>query len=502
MKNLLKHTQVLGLCCVISLLFVGQIFAVKIGEAPDLDLYALAPATDLPKLQVNAYWELDDMSINSPQHAVLLGLEPLQRTKLYQNKDFEVFLPQFPTPSKRGIKPQQPPSVRVRLGDVWEMDVTGILPFLQQFHPGATVSLSGKRGAYACLQAISETHTEILFRFHADFNLSVGIVEAEAKKLELAELEAESKKLSGKLEKATAEAKALKEELGAEGKKLKLDLEKETTVAKELKEQAAEGEQLKLDLEKETAKLGEADLSEITRKLDTRFTALERKLDKQLSELRRSLTTALAKKLDERFATLEQELAKNLTTMLTKELNAQLTAFEQELAKNLTAALTKELDKQVTEMKQASDNRFSALEDTLALQEARFTEQLNALSMQVTQRNATYFTPTYFTGRLIINLKTHTVEAFSLSIPMHDENATIFTAGFGTPVKVSVPKMTLMSGAKKLMLKDPMLVDWRDAISRPFEWKEASSIPYVEAEAALHAVMRGDTPPDHMLKTK
>ena len=490
MKNLLKHARVLGLCCVISLLFVGQIFA----GTPRVGLSSSALAADSPKLQVNAYWELDDMSINSPQHAVLLRLEPLQRNKLYQNKDFEVFLPQFPL-NKTNITPakekKMPP---IFVGDVWEIDVKGILPFLQQFHPGATVSLSGKRGAYACLRASSETHAEILFRFHADFNLSVGIAEAEAKKLELAELEAESKKLSGKLEKATAEAKVLQEQ-EVEGKKLSGKLEKATAEAKALQKEVLEAQstKLKLDLEKETAKFGEADLSEITRKLDTRFTALEQKLDKQLSELRKSLTTALTKKLDERFATLEQELTKNLTTMLTKELDAQLTAFEQELAKNLTAALTKELDKQVTEMKQTSDNRFRALEDTLALQEARFTEQLNALSIQVAQRNATYFTPTYFTGRLLINRITHTVVAFSLTLPMHDENATLFTGGFGTPVKVSVPKMTLSTSLKpKPVQGDPILSDSKHAVS----------IPYVDAEAALHAVMQGDTLPDHMLKTK
>ena len=47
------------------------------------------------------------------------------RLKHYSTTDFQVFLP----PSTANV------------GDVWDLDPNRILPFLRQFHPGATMNL-------------------------------------------------------------------------------------------------------------------------------------------------------------------------------------------------------------------------------------------------------------------------------------------------------------------------------------------------------------------------
>ena len=78
----------------------------------------------------------------------------------YSTADFQVFLP----PSTANV------------GDVWDLDPEEILPFLHQFHPGATMNLKhGQNGAKACLRAISPEYADIVFRIHAYFILDASI---------------------------------------------------------------------------------------------------------------------------------------------------------------------------------------------------------------------------------------------------------------------------------------------------------------------------------------
>lgn len=82
---------------------------------------------------------------------------PLQH---YSTTDFQVFLP---------------PST-VSIGDVWDLDPEGILPFLRQFHPGATMDVGyNGDGAKACLRAFSPEYADIVFRIHARFTLNTSI---------------------------------------------------------------------------------------------------------------------------------------------------------------------------------------------------------------------------------------------------------------------------------------------------------------------------------------
>ena len=97
----------------------------------------------------------------------LFNFKPLHPLKNYNTADFQVFLPPSP----------------VDVGDVWDIDSEGILPFLRQFHLGVTTDLryyskkrerhvrKGTNGAKACLKAISPEHVEIAFRIHALFML-------------------------------------------------------------------------------------------------------------------------------------------------------------------------------------------------------------------------------------------------------------------------------------------------------------------------------------------
>ena len=85
---------------------------------------------------------------------------PAHPLKNYSTTDFQAFLP---------------PST-VNVGDVWDSDPEGILPFLRQFHPGATMDLRhGQNGAKACLRATSPEYADIVFRIHARFILDASI---------------------------------------------------------------------------------------------------------------------------------------------------------------------------------------------------------------------------------------------------------------------------------------------------------------------------------------
>ena len=113
-------------------------------------------------VQVEAHWEsIADSMFNLhkefSQHSELFDLSPDYPIKEYEADAFKAFLH----------------SSSVAVGDVWELDSDGVVPFLRQFHSSATTALfHGKEGAFACLRALSAEYAEITFRIHADFTLS------------------------------------------------------------------------------------------------------------------------------------------------------------------------------------------------------------------------------------------------------------------------------------------------------------------------------------------
>ncbi len=109
--------------------------------------------------RAKAQWQ-EPVDMTWKQWLKLFNPGPAQPLKPYSTTDFQVFLP----PSTANV------------GDVWDLEPEGILPFLRQFHSGATMNLRhGQNGAKACLRAISPEYAEIVFRIHAYFILDASI---------------------------------------------------------------------------------------------------------------------------------------------------------------------------------------------------------------------------------------------------------------------------------------------------------------------------------------
>ena len=130
-------------------------------------------------LQVEAYWEpIADTALGlpnySPENAALFNnLSPAHPSQEYEAEVFKAFFPKED----------------VTVGALWELDVNKVIPFLRQFHLGATAEmhinpsgwkyvdhrriLVGKEsdGGFACLRALSSNYAEIVFRIHAEFLL-------------------------------------------------------------------------------------------------------------------------------------------------------------------------------------------------------------------------------------------------------------------------------------------------------------------------------------------
>ena len=113
-------------------------------------------------LKIHAHWDpIADSTYNlhkkSPENVELFALSPHEPIREYKGEAFNVFLP----------------AATVTVGDVWELDLDKVIPFLSQFHPGATGELRhGQKGAFACLRALSPDYADITFRIHAEFTLA------------------------------------------------------------------------------------------------------------------------------------------------------------------------------------------------------------------------------------------------------------------------------------------------------------------------------------------
>ena len=115
-----------------------------------------------PPLKVDAHWDpiadsTYNLHKNSPENTELFDLSPNEPVREYKGDAFNAFLP----------------SSSVVVGDVWELELDSVIPFLSQFHPGATGKLRhGQKGAFACLRALSPDYADITFRIHAEFTLA------------------------------------------------------------------------------------------------------------------------------------------------------------------------------------------------------------------------------------------------------------------------------------------------------------------------------------------
>ncbi len=81
---------------------------------------------------------------------------------------------QHPTSVFQSFLPNKPVSV----GELWALDVRGVLALLKQLHPKPNLFLhinaGDSYGLWACLRAYNDQYADIVFRIHAEFRLEEG----------------------------------------------------------------------------------------------------------------------------------------------------------------------------------------------------------------------------------------------------------------------------------------------------------------------------------------
>ncbi|MYC76481.1 hypothetical protein F4X10_12020 [Candidatus Poribacteria bacterium] len=70
------------------------------------------------------------------------------------------------------------PDKAVLVGELWEIEETGVLELLRQLHPNPNLKMhinaGDSYGLWACLRAYNDTFADIVFRIHAEFKLENG----------------------------------------------------------------------------------------------------------------------------------------------------------------------------------------------------------------------------------------------------------------------------------------------------------------------------------------
>lgn len=120
-------------------------------------------AQDETNLELKAEWKpfADSKYQFAKMWKTLQQLKPSKLTQSYTQHELSIFLP-----------PEN-----AELGDVWKIDVQKIIPFIKQFHPGATHELhhGGPQGAFGTIAATNELFIRVKTRSHGEINLKDGI---------------------------------------------------------------------------------------------------------------------------------------------------------------------------------------------------------------------------------------------------------------------------------------------------------------------------------------
>lgn len=81
---------------------------------------------------------------------------------------------QHPTSVFKSFLPNKP----VAVGELWALDVRGVLALLKQLHPKPNLFLhinaGDSYGLWACLRAYNDQYADVVFRIHAEFKLEDG----------------------------------------------------------------------------------------------------------------------------------------------------------------------------------------------------------------------------------------------------------------------------------------------------------------------------------------
>lgn len=100
--------------------------------------------------------------VPEPVYSAIQAMRAEPRQKIFSEHDFSAFLPE-----------------KVRsVGQTWALNPDKVLAILKQFHPRPSLHLqakgrrAGPDGAFAVLSALSDSHLEVQFRIHAEFELT------------------------------------------------------------------------------------------------------------------------------------------------------------------------------------------------------------------------------------------------------------------------------------------------------------------------------------------
>lgn len=140
-------------------------------QDPDPERHALSLGGELP-IELVASWEplTDTVYGFEREQPVCRDWAPAKQRASYPTELFRPLLP--------------PEGTAVAVGETWPVDPKHLLPFLRQFHPGATDTLHhgdfggmpapagvAAPGAWACLRAVGPERAEVMVRVHAEFRL-------------------------------------------------------------------------------------------------------------------------------------------------------------------------------------------------------------------------------------------------------------------------------------------------------------------------------------------
>jgi len=131
------------------------------------------------RLEVTAQWtpvgkgrDQLHVSLNPMLYSWFTELRPARPRQIYTERDFSAFLP------SPGGHPQDVMGEVRQLGDLWTLDADKMAGILKQFHSRPKMHLvapgrrAGPDGAFAILRAVSPAYLDILFRIHAEFDLT------------------------------------------------------------------------------------------------------------------------------------------------------------------------------------------------------------------------------------------------------------------------------------------------------------------------------------------
>jgi hypothetical protein len=121
------------------------------------------------RLEVAAHWSTigkgrDKLDENVPDvvYAIFRDAKPAKPTRTYTERELSAFLPE---------------KIET-VGQIWAMDPDRVAAVLEQFHPNVSMHLKAKGrrggpdGAFGMLRATSPDYLDVVWRIHAEFNLT------------------------------------------------------------------------------------------------------------------------------------------------------------------------------------------------------------------------------------------------------------------------------------------------------------------------------------------